>query len=455
MMKTIQPSAQTIVMKCFFAFMLMFFIQNTKAQSQDTYVLFEDVSVFDGTSKKLLLNQYVLVTNHLITKVSATPIQKHEKMLVIDGKGKTLIPGLIDMHVHMIFGALTMKDMMGTELNPEVMMAKVADNATKMLLRGFTSVRDVGGPSFLLKQAIDKGQVNGPRIWPSGAMISQTSGHGDLRTPEEKSRRFFGPISRAEHYGASFIADGRDEVLTAVRENLRFGASQIKLMAGGGTSSAYDPVDVTQYTLDEMKAAVEAAEDWGTYVTVHAYTPRAVRKAIEAGVKCIEHGQLLDKATLKVIKRKGVWLSCQNLVEDTPDMDALRRQKRKPVVEGQKMIWPLAKKMNIKLAWGTDFLFEPWLNDEQNDYLLKLKTWFTPYEILKMATHDNAQLLALSGKRSPYAGDLGVVKVGALADFILVDGNPFENIDLIAQPSDKFLVIMKDGKLVKSQMNSR
>lgn len=148
-----------------------------------------------------------------------------------------------------------------------------------MLLRGFTSVRDMGGPVWGLKAGIDNGRYTGPRIWPSGATISQTAGHGDMRLPHERSRRFFGEVSRAEQLGATFIADGRDEVLTATRENLRFGASQIKLMAGGGTSSAYDPVDVTQYTLDEMRAAVEAAEDWGTYVTVHAYTPRAIRRA--------------------------------------------------------------------------------------------------------------------------------------------------------------------------------
>ena len=429
----------------------VFFLCNwLNAQQHNKEILFENVSVFDGKNELILTNQHVLISGNKIALISKTALPKNDNMIVIDGKGKTLIPGLIDVHVHMIFGALSMKDMMDPNLKPENLLMKVVPEAKKMLLRGFTSVRDVGGPSFQLKQSIDDGTIQGPRIWPSGAMISQTSGHGDLRLPEERSRRFFGPISKAENFGASFIADGTAEVLTAVRENLRFGASQIKLMAGGGTSSAYDPVDVTQYTLEEMKAAVEAAEDWGTYVTVHAYTPRAVRKAIDAGVKCIEHGQLLDKSTLKLIKRKGIWLSCQNLIDNTPEMSELRKEKRKPVVDGQKMIWPLAKKMKIKLAWGTDFLFEPWLNEEQNSYLLKLKEWFTPYEILKMVTHDNAQLLSLSGNRSPYPGELGVIKQGALADLILIDGNPLEDIDLIAQPNDKFLVILKDGRVEKN-----
>ena len=239
-------------------------------------------------------------------------------------------------------------------------------------------------------------------------------------------------------------------MLTAVRENLRFGASQIKLMAGGGTSSAYDPIDVTQYTLDEMKAAVEAAEDWNTYVAVHAYTPRAVRRAVEAGVKVIEHGQLLDEPTLQLMAEKGVWLSAQNLVEDTPNMDPQRREKRQPVVAGNSRVWPLAKKLGVKLAWGTDFLFEPELNAEQNAYLLRLKPWFTPAEILKLVTHDNAQLLALSGPRSPYAGMLGVVAEGALADLLLVDGNPLAHIDLMGDAKN-FSVIVRDGVIVKGK----
>lgn len=419
--------------------------------SQTNKVLFNNVNIFDGKTEQLFLNQNVLVEGNKIISISATPIPKTSTMTIIDGKGKTLMPGLIDVHVHMIFGSMTMSELSSPNLDQKMIMKKASVQAERMLKRGFTAVRDAGGPSFSLKSGIDKRQIIGPRIWPSGATISQTAGHGDFRSPDEKSRRFFGKPSKAEIFGATFIADGRDEVLTATRENLRFGASQIKLMAGGGTSSAYDPVDVTQYTFDEMRAAVEAAEDWGTYVTVHAYTPRAIKRAVEAGVKCVEHGQLLDEATLKLMKKKGVWLSSQMLVADTEAMDPLRREKRKPVIEGQQIVWPLAKKMKVKLAWGTDFLFEPELNEEQNEYILKLKKWFTPYEILKMITHDNAQLLALSGNRSPYKGKIGIIETGALADLILIDGNPLENIDLIAETDEKFLVIMKDGIIYKNK----
>lgn len=412
-------------------------------------VLFENVRIWDGTSDRLSPVSWVLVEDNLIKRISPAPITAAPSATRIDGRGRTLIPGLIDVHVHLTFSSLSQQGLMDPGMTPEKAAAAASAEAERMLLRGFTSVRDMGGPIFELKAAIDAGRVAGPRVWPSGATISQTAGHGDFRLPSERSRRFFGKASRAEEMGATFIADGRDEVLTATRENLRFGASQIKLMAGGGTSSAYDPVDVTQYTLDEMKAAVEAAQDWGTYVAVHAYTPRAVRRAIEAGVKCIEHGQLLDRETLALMARRGTWLSGQNLVEDTPDMDPLRREKRKPVLEGQARVWPMAKQLGVKLAWGTDFLFEPELNAQQNAYILRLKPWFSALEILRMVTHDNAQLLALSGLRSPYRGTLGVVKEGALADLLLVNGDPLGNIDVVGDAAN-FVVIMKDGRIFKN-----
>ncbi len=413
-------------------------------------VLFENVRIWDGTSDRLSPVSWVLVEGNLIKRISSAPITAAPSATRIDGRGRTLIPGLIDVHVHLTFSSLSQQELMDPGMTPERAAAAASAEAERMLLRGFTSVRDMGGPIFELKAAIDAGRVAGPRVWPSGATISQTAGHGDFRLPSERSRRFFGKASRAEEMGATFIADGRDEVLTATRENLRFGASQIKLMAGGGTSSAYDPVDVTQYTLDEMKAAVEAAQDWGTYVAVHAYTPRAVRRAIEAGVTCIEHGQLLDRETLALMAQRGTWLSGQNLVEDTPDMDPLRREKRRPVLEGQARVWPMAKQLGVKLAWGTDFLFEPELNAQQNAYILRLKPWFSSLEILRMVTHDNAQLLALSGLRSPYPGTLGVVKEGALADLLLVNGDPLGNIDLVGDAAN-FVVIMKDGRIFRNQ----
>ncbi len=434
----------------------LFFLATTFTFAQTKQILIENVRILDHQTQALTSPRNVLVSGQKIEKISSAKISSpNQDVVKINGGGKTLMPGLIDVHVHMVFGSLTMAQMMSPDMSEEMLMNKVGEASHKMLMRGFTSVRDAGGPIFPLKLAIDKGKVAGPRIWPSGATISQTAGHGDFRTPDERSRRFFGKASRAEELGATFIADGRYEVLTATRENLRFGASQIKLMAGGGTSSAYDPIDVTQYTFDEMKAAVDAAEDWGTYVMVHAYTPRAVQRAVEAGVKSIEHGQMLDEETLKILAKKGVWLSLQNLMDNNENMDEQRKEKRKPVLDGQDKVWPLAKKLGVKLAWGTDFLFEPELNDEQNSYILRLQKWFTNAEILKMITQDNGELLQLSGLRSPYPGKLGVVEEQALADLILVDGNPLKDLSLIANPDKNFLVIIKDGQIYKNTIKTK
>lgn len=429
----------------------VFFITTSMATAQNKQILIENVRILDHKTSNLTTLMNVLISGNKIQKISSDIISVNgNDVIKIEGRGKTLMPGLIDVHVHMVFGALTMAQMASPDMSQELMMKNVALSSQKMLMRGFTSVRDAGGPIFPLKAAIDKDQIVGPRIWPSGATISQTAGHGDFRTPDERSRRFFGKPSRAEELGATFIADGRDDVLTATRENLRFGASQIKLMAGGGTSSAYDPIDVTQYTFDEMKAAVEAAEDWGTYVMVHAYTPRAVQRAVEAGVKSIEHGQMLDEETLKLLAKKKIWLSLQNLMDNNDNMDEQRKEKRKPVLDGQEKVWPLAKKLGVKLAWGTDFLFEPELNKDQNKYILRLQKWFSNAEILKMITQDNGELLQLSGLRSPYPGKLGVVEEQAFADLLLVDGNPLKDLSLIGNPEKNFLLIIKNGQIYKN-----
>ena len=421
---------------------------------QPTGVIIENVRIFDGTSDRLSAPSNVLVIGNVIKAISTTPIAAPEGMTVtrIAGGGRTLMPGLIDNHVHITMSASSQRDLIDPNVSVETLQSRATEEAKQMLLRGFTAARDMGGPVFELKAAIDQGKAVGPRIYPSGAMISQTSGHGDSRLPNERSRRFGGAVSRGELLGANFIADGRDEVLTATREDLRAGASQIKVMAGGGAASAYDPLDVTQYTLDEMKAAVEATGDWGTYVTVHAYTPKAVRRAVDAGVKCIEHGQLLDEPTIKLLAAKGIWLSLQVLDEAPESQTADVKAKKHTVVQGTDNAFKWAKNYKVKLAWGTDFLFNPAQNKNQNSDILKLKTWFTPDQALKLITHDNAQLLALSGPRNPYPGKLGVVEVNALADLLLVDGDPIANINLIGDPEKNFLVIMKDGTIYKNAL---
>ena len=328
-----------------------------------------------------------------------------------------------------------------------------------MLMQGFTSERDLGGPVFALKQAIDAGEVVGPRIWPSGAMVSQTSGHGDFRNPAtDLPRTSTSALSHAEELGISVIADGVPEVLRSVREQLMKGASQIKVMAGGGTASDFDPLDVAQYTEAELEAIVEATADWNTYVAVHAYTPRAVQKAIRAGVKCIDHGQLIDEETARIMAENDVWLSAQPFVlsdeiripfpEDSENyLTALK------TIEGTDKAYRLAKQYNIKTAFGIDNLLDAENAAKLGVRLVDLTNWYTPAEALKMATSTNAELLALSGPRNPYPGKLGVVEEGALADLLLVDGNPLENIDLVADPKNNFVVIMKDGKIYKNSLS--
>jgi imidazolonepropionase-like amidohydrolase len=419
-----------------------------------TAVLIENVRIFDGTSDRLSAPSNVLVVGNAITAISPQPIAAPAGTTLtrIQGGGRTLMPGLIDNHVHVFMSASSQAEMMDPQATFGALEAKAIEEARLMLLRGFTAARDMGGPVFGIKRAIDQGTSIGPRIYPSGAMISQTSGHGDFRMPEDRSRRFGGQMTAGELMGIGFIADGRDEVLTATRENLRAGASQIKVMAGGGAASAYDPLDVSQYTLDELKAAVEAADDWNTYVTVHAYTPKAVRRAVEAGVKCIEHGQLLDEATMQLLAAKDIWLSLQALDEAPPNAPPATRAKKHTVVEGTDNAFRWARKYHVKLAWGTDLMFVPAQMKNQNTDILKLRQWMTPAEVLKLVTHDNAQLLALSGPRNPYPGKLGVVEAGALADLLLVDGDPLANLDLVADPAKNFVVIMKDGTVFKNSL---
>jgi imidazolonepropionase-like amidohydrolase len=415
-------------------------------------VLFRNVRVFDGTSPSLTAPTAVLVRGNTIAAIGVDTVAATPATTIVDGKGRTLMPGLIDNHVHIFMSASSQAEMMDPKATFASLEAKAAEEARLMLLRGFTSVRDMGGPVFGIKRAIDQGKNIGPRIYPSGAMISQTSGHGDFRLPEDRSRRFGGQMTVGELMGIGFIADGRDQVLTATRENLRAGASQIKVMAGGGAASAYDPLDVSQYTLDELRAAVEAADDWNTYVTVHAYTPRAVRRAVEAGVRCIEHGQLLDEATMQLLADKGVWLSLQALDEAPPTAPASTKAKKHTVVEGTDNAFKWARKYHVKLAWGTDLMFVPAQMKNQNTDILKLTQWMTPAEVLKLVTHDNAELLALSGPRNPYPGKLGVFETGALADLLLVDGDPLGDIGLVGEPGKNIVVIMKDGKIYKNSL---
>lgn len=232
----------------------------------------------------------------------------------IDGRGRTLMPGLIDNHWHTTLARPTPVELLEADVGYINLLAGAEAQAT--LMRGFTTVRDLGGPSFGLKRAIDEGLVAGLRIYPSGAMITITGGHGDFRSRGDLPRQIGGPLTRMEMLGGSMVADSPDEVRVRIREQLLLGASQVKLTAGGGVASPHSPLDVATFNEDELRAAVQAAENWGTYVSTHAYTPVSIQRAVNAGVKVIEHGHLMDESTAKLMAEKGTWLSFQPFTDD-------------------------------------------------------------------------------------------------------------------------------------------
>ncbi len=421
--------------------------QNTEATR--TVKVFINVRVFDGVSDKLRDGLQVVVNGNKISALLPAETTLPDDAEVIDGQGGVLMPGLIDAHWHAIMARPSMMTAMTADFN--YIQALAIAEAQSTLLRGFTTVRDMGGPVFGLKRAIDEQIAVGPRIYPSGAFISQTGGHGDFRLLHEVPRPA-GTLSYIEQVGMTALADGADSVLLKAREQLMRGASQIKYMAGGGVASMYDGIDVTEGSVAEIRAAVTAAENWGTYVTVHAYTPRAIKMAIEGGVKCIEHGQMLDEETVKIIADKSLWWCLQPFLNDedaVPMATPASQEKQRVMSDGTDNAYQLAKKYNIKTAWGTDTLFNEHLTTRQGAQLAKLKRWYSPLEILKMATSINGELCAMSGPRNPYPGTLGVIAEGAFADMIIVAGDPLENIDLIAQPEESFKVIMKEGIIFK------
>ena len=427
-------------------------VRAQKPADPNTVILINNVQIFNGKEERTFIGN-VLIVDNLISKISTVPIatNKSGNTKIIDGKGKFLMPGLIDAHTHLMFAGITQQTIMMADIGFVNLVA--GKTAEQTLLRGFTSVRDLGGPVLGLKQAIDLGITIGPRIWPSGAFISQTGGHGDFRLPNEVPRLSNTGPSYAERVNAAIIADNPDDVRRAAREQLMLGASQLKLMAGGGVASSYDPLDVSQYTEAEFRSAVEAAENWGTYVTVHAYTSRAIQTAIAGGVKCIDHGQLADDASAKLMASKGVWWSLQVFLDDedaNPQTNPENRKKQIEMSAGTATAYSLAKKYKVKTAWGSDFLFDPSARVQQGKQIAKMIKWYTPFEILKMVTADNAELLTLAGKRSPYQGKLGVIEEGALADILLVDGDVLKNINLIADPEKNFMLIIKDGVIYKN-----
>jgi imidazolonepropionase-like amidohydrolase len=428
------------------------------------HILFTNVNIFDGVNDELRENMNVLVEGNLIKTISSEPIVdnriqtlevKENPDLTIDGGGRTLMPGLIDMHAHLAIHA-GMLD--GRDGYDQMAIGGITQESMRSYLnQGFTTVRDAGGNVLGVAKSVKNGRVPGPRIYPSGGFLSQTGGHGDTGRFNDQP----GDRDYLWDHGFAHIVDGRAEVMKAARYNLRSGATQIKIMAGGGVASEFDPLHMTQFTLDEMKAAVEIAADYGTYVHAHAYHDQSVNRAIDAGVRCIEHNFLVSEPTIKRMKKEGVALSIQSVMSleafGDPDSitffnaDQKAKAKRVNSGAGQMMKWAL--KHDLIMVTGGDMFGEAYVH-RQADNLVWLQTvGFSDYQILKTATSAAAEVLSWSGEMNPYKdGGLGTIEPGNYADLVLIEGNPLEDITLLKDYENNMKVIMKDGKIWKNTL---
>lgn len=429
-------------------------IQSTFCLSQETInrILITNVNVYDGVHDELAIGQDVLVEGNIIKEVGQG-IVAAKGVTVIDGGNRTLMPGLIDGHVHLSWntGAGQFLDS-----HPDYVAALALTEAKNTLMRGFTTVRDTGGPVMGISRAIDEGYHVGPRIYAAGAAIGMTAGHGDFRARNIRPRQLGGPsVTSLEALGGTVFADGVPEVLTAAREQFRQGAQFLKIFVGGAVTGLRDPLDIAEYSPEEIKAAADEAKRWNTYLSVHAYTDRSIESALKAGAMSIEHANLITESTLRLLVEKGAFLSVQTgfFLAPIPDVfsDA-QRARQQEAAAGLDNMMKLARKYDAKITFGTDFVGSLQVKAEQLDELTNREKWFTPAEILRQATSVTGELMALSGPRNPYPGKLGVIEEGALADLLLVEGNPLENIALMTDPDNNLMLIMKDGVIYKNKL---
>jgi imidazolonepropionase-like amidohydrolase len=406
-------------------------------------IIFANCAVLDGTAKEAREDHHVLVEGGQISEVSDRPINSAAAETV-DLKGRTLMPGLIDAHVHVI--AVDQMLARLSERPVSLVTLQAARVLEGMLQRGFTTIRDAGGADGGLADAVGEGLVRGPRIFPSGQALSQTGGHGDLR-PRTRSVSVVACACCEGGAGLARIADGVSECRRAARDELRKGATQIKIMASGGVASPYDPVWNLQYSEEEVRAIVEEARAWHTYVMAHAYTPEAIRRSIDFGVRSIEHGNLIDRATAEHVAGADAFV-----VPTLVTFDAMHRFGRElgfPEVSLAKLgdvreaglrSLETLQAAGVKIGYGTDLL-GPMHRHQSREFVIRAEA-MAPFDIIRSATSVNAELLNRSG-------EIGVVASGARADLIAVDGDPLADISLLDGQGEHLTHIMKDGVFYK------
>ena len=409
-----------------------------------TSYLFHGGRLLNPRRDTLVDGAHVLVENDRIKEVSDRAIGAPSATR-IDLRGRTLMPGLIDAHIHILLPEVNLQFLDGVPLT--LLAAKGSVSARAMLMRGFTTVRDTGGADYGMKAAIDSGLFEGPRLFISGMPISQTGGHGDFRKRTQTG--FECPCCSGLAYTAR-VADGVPEVLRAVRDELRKGADQIKIMVSGGVASQADPLESLQFRMDEIEAAVEEATRWGTYVCAHAYAAEAIRRAVAAGVRTIEHGNLIDEPTARLMAEKKAYL-----VPTLVAYDALRRrgpeyglsayslQKNDLVLAAGLRSIEIARAAGVAIGFGSDLLGQL-QNDHCREFLIRSEV-MRPIEIIRSATLVNAEIVRQSGQ-------LGEIVAGAFADLLIVDGDPTRDLGVFQDEGVRIPGIMKGGRFVKNAL---
>lgn len=445
--------------------------QSTPEQS----VLFTNVMVWDGTSDTLR-DADVLVTGNKISQISAEPLAviASTNMTVIDGGGRTLMPGLIDSHVH--FNMMVDGGPAGLESKTwEEIGAYAVYAAQEWLQNGFTTARDMCGMHHGLRKAIDKGLIAGPRLYLSGGCLSQTSGHGDFRHESGAVGQFDREKGNTINLGITRVVDGRPEVLAASRANFAGGADYLKMMIGGGVSSEKDPLHSIQFAPDEVRAAVEAAEQWDTYVAAHVYRDAHIQRGLDLGIKVFDHAQFISEKTARNLKKKGAFIS-PNVAAMNPDLlehpvygnpEGPQYPKVLEFMEESKNLFDVLKEVEPKIVFNSDIVFTtgPRMRAHLDHEKYFLANGIGNLAALKAMTSTGGELAALTGENNPYPNArLGVIEEGAYADILIVDGDPLTDITAIggntlwldAPPRgpevETIRVIMKDGKIYKNTL---